>query len=325
MKSAAGWCEEHQTVLTALAIVLGTIAIAILAFNAANILSAVSVGVVSAAQSAYIVLLYAGEAATKAFTTALTFLTSPITWIIAIIGAVIAIGYLLWKNWDDLSAKANSLAAAITEKFPWMADIVNGAVTIIGGIAEGLKNIFGGIVTFVTGVFSGNWSKAWQGVIQIFGGIWKTLSSVAKAPLNAMISLVNTAISGINKLKVNIPDWVPGLGGKTFGFNIPKIPLLASGGIATAPTLAEIGEGSEPEAVLPLSKLAEMLKDFDNDDNDSDNQDTVHDRQIIFSPQITINGNADKSEVEKSVEEAYEQFKVFIQRLIRENKRLKFT
>jgi hypothetical protein len=52
---------------------------------------------------------------------------------------------------------------------------------------------------------------------------------------------------------------------------------------------------------------------------------TTHDRQIIFSPQITINGNADKSEVEKSVEEAYEQFKVFIQRLIRENKRLKFT
>jgi hypothetical protein len=58
---------------------------------------------------------------------------------------------------------------------------------------------------------------------------------------------------------VKVPDWVPVLGGKSIDFRIPKIPQLAEGGIATRSTIANIGEGGEPEAVLPLSKLSSML------------------------------------------------------------------
>lgn len=63
---------------------------------------------------------------------------------------------------------------------------------------------------------------------------------------------------------MTIPDWVPLVGGTTLGFNIPTIPQLAAGGIVTAPTILEAGEGGEPEAVLPLSKLAAMLQGASN-------------------------------------------------------------
>ena len=68
------------------------------------------------------------------------------------------------------------------------------------------------------------------------------LKSVIKAPLNGVISLVNAAISGLNRISVSIPDFVPVFGGKKFGINIPKIPYLAKGGIIDSPTLAMVGE-----------------------------------------------------------------------------------
>ena len=118
-----------------------------------------------------------------------------------------------------------------------------------------MKQIFRGILDFITGVFTGNWRKAWTGVKNIFGGIMSGLKSVIKSPLNGVISLVNAAISGLNRISVDIPDFVPGFGGKKFGINIPKIPYLAKGGLIDSPTLSVIGEqGKEvvKEAVVPL-------------------------------------------------------------------------
>ena len=107
-------------------------------------------------------------------------------------------------------------------------------------------------------MFTGNWSRAWQGVKDIFGGIMNGLGSVIKGPLNAVISLINGAISGLNKISVSIPSWVPGFGGKTFGVNIPKIPMLAKGGIIDSPTLAMVGEAGK-EAVVPLENNTQGL------------------------------------------------------------------
>lgn len=81
------------------------------------------------------------------------------------------------------------------------------------------------------------------------------LGAVIKAPLNTVISLVNMAIDGLNKISFTAPDWVPLVGGKHFGVALPKIPYLAEGGIVNSATLAMIGEGAEPEAVTPISKL----------------------------------------------------------------------
>ena len=98
--------------------------------------------------------------------------------------------------------------------------------------------------------------------VNIFGNLFGMSVNLAKAPINGVISAINWVLSKINSISVTIPDWVPGVGGKTLGFNIPTIPQLAEGGVATSPTLAEIGEGGEPEAVMPLSKLAALLDEY---------------------------------------------------------------
>ncbi len=139
--------------------------------------------------------------------------------------------------------------------------------------SNSLKPILTGIIDFITGVFSGNWSKAWQGVVDMLGGIFGGIVSVVKAPINAVIGLINSAISGLNSISVNIPDWVPGVGGKTFGVNIPEMSYLENGGILTEPTLIGYGvmageknkgRSRQAEAVIPLDTLWNEISNFGN-------------------------------------------------------------
>lgn len=146
-------------------------------------------------------------------------------------------------------------------------------------VLDAVKRIFSGIIDYITGVFTGDWSRAWQGVVNIFGGIMDGLGAVIKAPLNGVIWLINQAISGLNKIKV--PDWVPSWLGGGQGINIPQIPYLARGGIIDSPTLAMVGEAGK-EAVVPLENnkgglrelasllLAEMDPRSFNNDNFGD-------------------------------------------------------
>lgn len=100
--------------------------------------------------------------------------------------------------------------------------------------------------------------KMWEGIKKIgsavadfIGGIFEKKINVVKGIINGVISLINGAIGAINKLKVEIPDWVPKYGGSTFGVNIPKIPTLGEGGVVDKATLAMIGEAGK-EVVMPL-------------------------------------------------------------------------
>ena len=100
--------------------------------------------------------------------------------------------------------------------------------------------------------------KMWEGIKKIgssvaefIGGIFEKKIGVVKGIINGVIELINGAIGAINKLKVDIPDWVPKYGGSTFGVNIPLIPKLAEGGIVDKATLAMIGEAGK-EVVMPL-------------------------------------------------------------------------
>lgn len=160
-----------------------------------------------------------------------------------VIQIIIDILLFLWNN--VLKPLVNFIIGVFLEVF-------KSTFNTIGSLIDNLKRIFGGIIDFVTGVFTGNWSRAWQGVRDIFGGIMGSLGTVIKAPLNAVISLINGAISGLNRISVNIPSWIPGIGGSHFGVNIPKVPYLARGGLIDSPTLAMIGETHKKEAVVPL-------------------------------------------------------------------------
>ncbi len=134
-------------------------------------------------------------------------------------------------------------------------------------MASGMMQAFRGVLDFLTGVFTGNWSKAWNGVKDIFSGVFKSLAALAKAPLNAVISIINGAIAGINKLGIDIPDWVPVLGGKKFTINIPKIPMLYRGtdNWIGGPAMihdrgAEIIDLPKGTRVIPHDKSLEMAK-----------------------------------------------------------------
>lgn len=96
----------------------------------------------------------------------------------------------------------------------------------VSTIIDGVLGVFEGVITFLTGVFQGNWEKAWNGIVQAVGSIFGTLESLVKTPLNAVINLVNKAIGAINKISVDLPSAV---GGGHIGFNIPTIPTLAKG------------------------------------------------------------------------------------------------
>lgn len=106
---------------------------------------------------------------------------------------------------------------------------ISAAVNTIASLISGVLTIFDGLTTFISGAFTGNWRKAWEGIKTIFKGVFDSLAALCKAPINAVIGIINGAISGINKLNISIPDWVPGLGGKSFGINIPTIPMLYKG------------------------------------------------------------------------------------------------
>ena len=104
----------------------------------------------------------------------------------------------------------------------------------------------------VTGAFN-----AVKTVAEVVGSAiafyFKTVFGAIKMEINAVISLANLAIRALNGIHISLPSWIPGLGGKSFGIDLPTIPMLAEGGIVTKPTLAMIGEAGA-EAVIPLNK-----------------------------------------------------------------------
>lgn len=102
-------------------------------------------------------------------------------------------------------------------------------VTFFNGASDVIDNVLGlfeGLITFLTGSFTGDWEKAWKGIVQMVGSIFGGLEALVKTPINAVINLVNRAIGAINKISVDLPDVV---GGGHIGFNIPTIPTLAKG------------------------------------------------------------------------------------------------
>ncbi len=214
--------------------------------------------------------------------------TTPIGLAILAVTALVAAGVALYKNWDVVKAKMSEL---------W------------GKFSEFVGN--------VQGKFVSAWSSAWGKVKSVFSGVFDSLLGIAKSPINKIIGLVNSAIGSINGISVKIPDWVPKYGGSTFGVNLPKVPQLAEGGIATRSTLANIGEGGEPEAVIPLSKLSTML-----DTRGGGRGDT-----IVFSPVINISGSSSDpyADVKRGIDEGLNDFEKRYLRMKAQQHRLSYA
>jgi len=196
--------------------------------------------------------------------TAIGVLSSAISFIVAnpivlLIAAIVGLVTLIATKGDQIKAilqKVDDFLKNIftkdwSKQFGVLGDLLNAFFKIVGGVWDSIKSIFSGIIDFIRGVFTGDWRRAWDGVKQIFSGVFNALLTIAKAPLNAIIGVINGLISGVNliidglnKINIKIPDWVPVLGGKNFGFNLShlgKIAYLAQGGILSSGS-AIVGE-----------------------------------------------------------------------------------
>ena len=181
----------------------------------------------------------------------------PMLLTVGALGALVAAGIYVVQNWDSIKAKAVELYQSFKTN---LVDAMAPVIEQFQGIWTSIQEIITGIVDFVKNVFTGQWSQAWENAKSIFANVFNALTGIAKAPLNTLIALFNSVIKSMNKIgSFKVPDWVPGIGGESFSISIPEIPMLAQGGIATKPTLATIAEGGEAEAVIPLSKLSQML------------------------------------------------------------------
>ena len=254
-------------------------------------------------------------------------------WTIAI-GAAVAAGVLLWKNWDAIKEAATVLKDWVVEKSVALKNDVVGAFTTLKDNASGalgvlresvkekwnaikskfsefsgwlkeifqtdwsksfgtlgsilntflgtvqriwgnIKRVFNGIVEFITGVFSGNWKQAWNGIKEIFGGVFGSLIALAKAPLNAVIDLINGLMDKLNSGLAAIENAFsfsydfknPITGTRHYGHygmslpRVPTIPHLAQGAYVkpNTPQLAMIGDNlHQGEVVAPENKLREM-------------------------------------------------------------------
>ena len=285
----------------------------------------------------------AATVATKGMSAAVKFLTSPMGITLGIITAVAAALVLLYKNWDSVKAwlvnfgntvnqiwtnfsnAVGNAIAAIGQHFPLLGAYLQGWWESIQAAVENVKAIFQNIIDFISNVFSGNWSAAWQNIVNIFGNLFGMIVNLAKAPINGVISAINWVLEKINSISVTIPDWVPLVGGQTLGFNIPTIPQLAEGGVATSPTLAEIGEGGEPEAVMPLSKLADLLDNWPRPKPGGGGSQPGGDGEtIVFSPVFNFYGKADREDVEEATRISFQEFKRLYKKLKAEEHRKNF-
>lgn len=199
--------------------------------------------------------------------------------IVLLIAAIVALVALIATKGQEIIALLQSVDDFLQNIFvtdwtnifgPVLGSILNGFFAAVSGIWNGIKQILEGIINFIQGVFTGNWQQAWEGLKSILQGVWDAMVGVVKAPINAIIGLINGligaingAIGWLNRFQVDIPEWVPDIGGGTFGFNIPEIPtipFLAKGGTVLSgsaivgeagPELLTVGPGGT--RVQPLS------------------------------------------------------------------------
>lgn len=213
------------------------------------------------------------------------------------------------------------------------ANVLGTALQSVANIVSSVMQIFQGLIDFITGVFTGNWSQAWEGVKAIFSGVFSGLGEIFKAPFRVIVSVINTVISGLNKLKV--PDWVPGIGGK--GINIPKIPEFAKGTNRTPSTFIAGEDGPELITNAPGRKVftAAQTGQIFNNMAGAANVDTANNVNagmggagtitihVTNSPSVTVAGgdtSGIKAQLQQYDEEFLEKLRTIIITILKEQK-----
>jgi SLT domain-containing protein len=276
----SAWIQKNKTLVVVLGAIIGGLAAAIIAVNTAMTIWTATTKAFSAVQAAFNAVMA----------------LNPIFLIVAAVVAIIAVLVILQKEFGLFDGVIRVVGdafaavwAAIKTVFDWVKDnwqlllvILTGPfglalafvitfkdqiIGFIKGVIDWVTNNWKLILAILTGPFGlailaittfkdqiiNVFSIIYNGIKAAMGFVANVITAPFKAAFNAIAKLWNNTIGS---LSFTVPGWVPGIGGK--GFNVPDIPELKDGGIVTQATLAMIGEGNEPEAVIPLSKLGSM-------------------------------------------------------------------
>ena len=164
------------------------------------------------------------------------------TIITTVLSAVLPVVQTVFQTiWTIIQPILTQILTTVQAVLPQVLFVFQTVFTTIGSVVQAATQIFQGLIQFITGVFTGNWGAAWEGVKSVFQGAWDGLKSIATGVINGIIGVINGAISALNSIK--IPDWVPGVGGK--GINIPTLPTFAKGTKNTPDTFIAGEEGPE--------------------------------------------------------------------------------
>lgn len=161
----------------------------------------------------------------------------------------------------------------LKQKNPALAAIFETIGKLFSDQYNAWKKILSGLITFLTGVFTGDWKKAWNGVLDILKGIWNLIVGTVEGAINFIIDGINLLISALNKIQFNMPEWVPLIGGKSFGINITPVsrvalPRLASGAVIppNREFMAVLGDQKSGTNIeTPLSTMVQAFKQAMNE------------------------------------------------------------
>ena len=167
----------------------------------------------------------------------------------------------------------NMFITWLQSKSPLLASIFQTYGKFVSDVCKNIKDILKGVIDFIVGVFTGDWTKAWQGVTEIFKGIWNNIVAIIEAAINFIIDGINLLISALNTIHFEIPDWVPLIGGKSFGISIPLVsqvalPRLAEGAVIppNREFMAVLGDQKSGTNIeTPLETMVQAFKQAMNE------------------------------------------------------------
>lgn len=201
--------------------------------------------------------------------------------LVTVLWEEVLLPFMEWLIPIVVSGVGEIISFIVDNLFPMIEDLG----TIFNDVIEMVKGILDGLILFLTGVFSGNWKQAWDGIKKILEAVWTGISNIVKDAINmiigfinrminAIVSGVNTVIDALNSLQFSVPDWVPEFGGKSFGFNIskitaPQIPYLANGAVIRGgnPFAAILGDQpvGQTNIEAPLSTIEDAVRNVVGD------------------------------------------------------------
>lgn len=278
----------------------------------------------------------------------------------AVMGVARLIGSALQAALPVIEGIITAIMGVVSVAAPAILSGISAVATTIMQVVSSLQGVFDGLIQFITGAFTGNWASAWEGVKSIFSNAFSALVELCKVPINAVIGVINGAVKGINSIlgKVTtIPDWVPVVGGQSFSMQLPTIPMLAKGGFTDGVSIA--GEAGT-EAVISFDpsvrsanianwqKAGQMLgvdpvqaasvagagslttdrvevADIGGGSPAPGGTTAVGGGSFTFSPNITIQGNADYSVMMTAMTDAKDQFEQWFNEMMRKQQRTAYA